>query len=57
MAGYSGKPLGEKLGIKKDFTIVLLNAPKHYLTLVAPLPDGVTITKRITAKTDLVTFW
>lgn len=54
MAGYSGKPLAEKLGIKKDFTIVLLNAPKHYLTLVAPLPDGATIAKSITGKTDLI---
>ena len=54
MAGYSGKPLVEKLGIKKDFTIVLLNVPKHYLTLVAPLPDGVTIAKNITNKSDLI---
>ena len=54
MAGYSGKPLAEKLGIKKDFTIVLLNVPKHYLTLVAPLPDGVTIAKSITSKSDLI---
>ena len=54
MAGYSGKPLAEKLGIKKEFTIVLLNAPKHYLTLVAPLPDGVTIARNITGKTDLI---
>jgi len=57
MAGYSGKPLAEKLGIKKDFTIVLLNAPKHYLTLVAPLPGGVTIAKNISGKTDLIHFF
>ncbi|MDP1677308.1 MAG: DUF3052 family protein [Bacteroidota bacterium] len=54
MAGYSGKPLGEKLGIKKEFTIVLVNPPKQYMTLVAPLPEGVTIAAKITNKTDLV---
>ena len=54
MAGYSGKPLVEKFGIKKEFIIVLVNPPKQYLNLVAPLPDGVTITKNITGKTDLI---
>src|SRR2546422_7230190 len=30
MAGYSGKPLVQKLGIKPGTTIAILNAPKGY---------------------------
>ncbi len=40
-AGYSGKPLGQKLGIKPGFTVAAMNAPANYLALLDPLPDGV----------------
>ncbi len=38
-AGYSGTPLGRKLGIKAGMTIALINAPENYDDLLAPLPD------------------
>jgi hypothetical protein len=34
MAGYSGKPLFEKLGIKKNYKIRLINPPENYFTLL-----------------------
>jgi hypothetical protein len=53
-AGYSGTPLAKKLGIKEGSRVFLANAPKHYRALVAPLPDGVRMTARISGTTDLV---
>lgn len=43
MAGYSGKPLAAKLGIKPGMHVVLLGAPEHFAGLLAPLPDGVVV--------------
>lgn len=40
MSGYSGVPLAAKLGIKEGSRVFLVNAPKEYRKLVAPLPPG-----------------
>jgi hypothetical protein len=40
MAGYSRTPLVKKLGIREGSTLVLVNAPADYLSLVAPLPEA-----------------
>jgi hypothetical protein len=42
-AGYSGKPLAGKLGIKSGFRLAALHSPTDYAFLVAPLPPDVTI--------------
>ena len=42
-AGYSGTPLLKKLGIKAGNTLLLLNAPEHYLGLLGDLPEGCTM--------------
>jgi hypothetical protein len=42
-AGYSGKPLVQKLGIKEGVTVVLAGAPEAIEVLLEPLPDGVTL--------------
>jgi hypothetical protein len=42
-AGYSGRPLAQKLGIKPGTTIVLIDAPTGIEETLAPLPDGVTL--------------
>lgn len=42
-AGYSGKPLAQKLGIKPGFRLAAIDPPPSYAELVAPLPDGVTL--------------
>jgi len=52
-AGYSGTPLAKKLGIKEGCRLFLLNAPKDYSDLVAPLPEGVRIVRRVDDRTDI----
>ena len=54
MAGYSGTPLADKLGIKEGAQLCPLNAPSNYLTLIAPLPPRTTITTRPSASTDVI---
>jgi len=39
MAGYSGTPLLKKLGIKKGFSMLIINKPKNYTELIGELPD------------------
>jgi hypothetical protein len=52
--GYSGTPLVKKLGIKANSELCILNAPDNYVTLVAPLPEGVRTVKKFAAGADLV---
>ena len=54
MAGYSGKPLTQKLGIKPGFCIFVSGAPKTYDALVGGLPDGAKIIARLKAPLDVV---
>ena len=54
MAGYSGTPLAKKLGIDVGSRIYLSDAPKNYLTLVAPLPEGIRVVRKIDGETDIV---
>ncbi len=54
MAGYSGTPLAKKLGIKDGSILCLFGAPKNYLDLVAPLPNGVQLVSQINSQTDIV---
>jgi hypothetical protein len=46
MAGYSGKPLSAKLGIKAGHDVALLGAPAGFAGALEPLPDGVTLHAR-----------
>src|SRR6185503_7400389 len=41
MAGYSGTPLAQKLGIRGGFSVVLLDAPAGLERLLQGLPDDV----------------
>ena len=47
-AGYSTRPLSDKLGIKPGTPIIALGAPSGYSALLGKLPDGVTIQPRLT---------
>ena len=44
MAGYSGTPLPQKLGIKPRCRLGLAKAPEKFAASLTPLPDAVTIT-------------
>jgi hypothetical protein len=43
MSGYSGKPLAQKLGLKPETRVVLIDAPDGAERLLAPLPEGVVL--------------
>ena len=49
MAGYSGTPLAQKLGIKPEHKVVTIGAPAGYRKLLAPLPKGVSFTTEVAA--------
>lgn len=40
-AGYSGKPLIQKLGIKPGMRLIILHPPADYDATLGPLPDGI----------------
>jgi hypothetical protein len=42
MAGYSGTPLPQKLGIKPGVNVVTINTPTNYRRLLGTIPEGVT---------------
>ena len=46
-AGYSGRALAAKLGIRPDERVVALGAPPHYSDLLGPLPAGAVIRSRL----------
>jgi hypothetical protein len=54
MAGYSGTPLPQKLGIKPGLTVVTINAPTNYRRLLGTIPEGVTFSDRLKPDSSLV---
>ena len=54
MAGYSGTPLPQKLGIKPGLTVVTINAPAKYRRLLGRIPDAVTFSDRLKAGSNFV---
>lgn len=54
MSGYSGKALGQKLGIKSWMRVKTRNAPGRYQQLLGTLPDDVVISTRLRRPVDLV---
>ena len=49
MAGYSGTPLGKKLGIKPGQAVLLQGAPPSFEAELRPLPAEVCVCRRRTA--------
>jgi len=54
MAGYSGTPLPQKLGIKPGLTVVTINAPTNYRRLLGTIPEGVTFSDRLKSDSSFV---
>jgi hypothetical protein len=54
MAGYSGTPLPQKLGIKPDLSLVTINAPTNYRRLLGIIPEGVTFSDRLKPESSFV---
>jgi hypothetical protein len=53
MAGYSGTPLPQKLGIKEQHTIAILGAPANFDDLLGTLPVGAVVQRRLAGRTPL----
>jgi hypothetical protein len=56
LAGYSGTPLVTKLGIRRNATVALVNAPERFEQTLGRLPEGVVIRKQARGTRDL-TIW
>jgi hypothetical protein len=54
MAGYSGTPLAQKLGIKPGSNVFVDGAPKAYEQLLAPMPADVNVQSSVDSSTDIV---
>jgi hypothetical protein len=57
MAGYSGTPLVQKIGIKPGHRLVLRNHPASFLRDLGKLPDDVVATERLSGEADVVVFF
>ncbi len=53
-AGYSGTPLARKLGLKKSFVAIVVDAPDNYEALVSDAPDEITWKTRLTGEADFI---
>lgn len=53
-AGYSGKTLSEKLGIRAGMCLAAVGAPRGYPGWLAPLPAGVAVVSRASARADVL---
>jgi hypothetical protein len=55
-SGYSGRPLAQKLGVKPQATVVLVDAPEGFERTLEPLPEQVTLRRGNHGKREL-TLW
>ena len=53
MAGYSHRPLVDKLGIKPGAVVALVGAPEGFAPTLGRLPDGARLTTRLSKGVDV----
>ena len=53
MAGYSGTPLPQKLGIKENHKVVILGAPSGFDKTLGSLPTGALVGNKLAGKEPL----
>ena len=57
MAGYSGTPLIQKIGIKPGHRVVLRNHPASFVQDLGKFPDGAESSDRLSGKADVVVYF
>jgi hypothetical protein len=57
MAGYSGTPLSQKLGIKSGATVVVINAPLDYQKLLGEFASDVRFATRVGVNANFIHFF
>jgi hypothetical protein len=50
----AGKSVAQKLFIRDNYTVLLLNAPRGYREVLGPLPQGVKVVSRATKPVELI---
>ena len=50
-------PISKKLGLKPGMRALIVHAPEGYLKLIAPLPEGVTVSEAIAGTHEFVQFF
>jgi hypothetical protein len=53
MAGYSGTPLAQKLGVKEGARVAAIDAPDHFAALI----DGIDLASQLRGKFDVIVFF
>ncbi len=56
MAGYSGTPLSEKLGIKEGMTIGIFDAPDRFMPALGRLPPDVEVHHELSVSNIFIVF-
>jgi len=57
MAGYSGTPLVQKIGIKAGHRVVLRNHPASFVKDLGKLPEGAQSSDRLSGKANVVVYF
>ncbi len=57
LAAYAGTPLPKKLGIKRDSTLALINAPLGFEKRIGKLPSGITLRKQLRSRSDRIVWF
>jgi hypothetical protein len=57
MAGYSGTPLPQKLGIKNGMRIIAIGVPENYRKLLGKLPDDVEFSNKPNVGAQFIHFF
>jgi hypothetical protein len=57
VAGYSGTPLPQKLGIKEGARVALVGSPDGLERSLGPLPPGAAIAGRVRGPLDVIVFF
>jgi hypothetical protein len=57
MAGYSGTPLAQKLGLKPGTTVMIINPPANYRELIEDMAAEVKFSSRTTKDSEFIHFF
>ena len=57
MAGYSGTPLAQKIGIKAGHRVVLRHHPESFVKDLGKLPDGAEASERLSGKANVIVYF
>jgi hypothetical protein len=57
MAGYSGTPLVQKIGIKPGHRVILRHHPASFVKDLGRLPDGAETSERLSGKANVIVYF